>query len=135
MLYVIDDQQTVHAIHRLIDRKDKNAAGYRTLHCGQTGSWRVLKEFPPDGALCEFCALYMLDQVTVNGYHLPTLARLCRALDRPTKDGLAALVWRLSYTITPVSLAADFMRACGYVPFEGFPLTRLKTPNMESVTR
>jgi hypothetical protein len=78
------------------------------------------------------CALYMLPEVKVNGYHLPTLARLCRALDCPTNDGLAALIWRISNVGTTYSLGADFLRACGYVPFQGFPLVRLKTPDMES---
>jgi hypothetical protein len=34
----------------------------------------------------------------------------------------------------PVPLGEDFLRACGYVPYKGFPLVRLKTPDMEGAT-
>lgn len=131
MQYAIDEHQTVHAI---FDRHF-SAREPHTLACGHTGQWRHLTAFPEDGALCEFCALYMLPEVTAEGFHLGTLARLCRLLGRPTSDSLASLVWRLSClsAVTP-SLGADFMRACGYKPFVGFPLQRAKTPNLETAT-
>jgi hypothetical protein len=132
MQYVIDERQTVHAIFE----RYYSAREPRTLACGHAGQWRNLSAFPEDGALCEFCALYMLPETTIEGFHLPTLARLCRVLRHPTNDGLAALVWRLScVSVVPPSLGADFMRACGYKPFVGFPLQRSKTPNMEEVKK
>jgi len=129
MQYVIDDRQTVHAI----SERFYSAREPHTLACGHAGQWQRLTVFPEDGALCEFCALYMLPEVTVEGFHLGTLARLCRVLGCPTDDRLASLVWRLSClsAVSP-SLGADFMRACGYVPFKGFPLVRAKTPNLEA---
>jgi hypothetical protein len=129
MQYALDRQNTVHATRA----EHTPYPGRRlTLSCGQAGQWRPLLKFPNDGSLCELCALYMLPEVTAEGYHLGTLARLCRVLGCPKADALASLVWRLSVHILPVSLAEDFMRACGYVPFQGFPLTRLKTPNLEA---
>jgi hypothetical protein len=126
MTYAIDEARTVHAI-----RTDSHI---RSLCCGRAGQWRILHEFPEGGALCEFCALYMLPEVIVEGFHLRTMARICRELERPTGGPLAGLVWRLSTTsLLGITLAEDFMRACGYVPFCGFPLVHLKTPNLESV--
>lgn len=125
MQYVIDQNEVVHAV-----RADHTHV--RALCCGQAGQWRALREFPQDGALCEFCALYMLPEVTCEGFHLRTVARLCRSLESPIDNGLAAIVWRLSTTsFLDSSLAADFLRACGYKPFQGFPLQRLKSPNLE----
>ncbi len=37
----------------------------------------------------------MQSNVTVNGYHLPTLARLCKELDSPAQGALAEFIWRL----------------------------------------
>jgi hypothetical protein len=128
MQYVIDERSTQHALRT-------EGGQLRTLCCGQAGQWRLLGDYSPEMPLCEFCALYMLPDLKLEGYHLPTLARLCRALDRPINDGLACLVWRLSnLSAISATLAADFMRACGYQPFQGFPLLRAKTPNLE-VTR
>jgi hypothetical protein len=128
MQYVIDERNMQHAL-----RTEDGLI--RTLCCGRSSQWRPLREYEPEMPLCEFCALYMLPDLKLEGYHLPTLARLCRALDRPVDDGLACLVWRLSnLSALSDSLSRDFMRACGYLPFMGFPLTRAKTPNLE-VTR
>lgn len=130
MQYVIDNQQMVHAT-----RAERTPYPGRriVLACGQPGQWRRLFAFPENGVLCEFCALYMLPEISAEGFHLGTLARLCRVLGCPTEDRLAAIVWRLSCLSTiGVPLAEDFMRACGYVPFQGFPLTRMKTPNLEA---
>ena len=61
--------------------------------------------------------------VSYNGIHLPTLARLARDLNHPTTDRFAEYVWRLSNVPTlPGDYAARFMRAAGYEPFVGFPL-------------
>lgn len=61
--------------------------------------------------------------VTFDGYHLPTLAKLAWKLDKPTDDKFAEFIWRLSNTPTlPVEIATEFMEAAGYVPFAGFPL-------------
>jgi hypothetical protein len=127
--YVLDQRGTVHVVC-------SNDPGPNTLCCGQSENWRRLAEFPQGGALCEFCAAYMLPNVKVEGYHLPTLARLYRELGSPTDDnaGLASFMWRMSNrSCIPPSLAADFMRAAGYNPFQGYPLQRLKTPNLERV--
>ena len=122
--YVMDQATTVHVLGPL----------KKTLCCSPTGHWHNLDSFPEDGALCEFCALYMLPEYIVDRYHLPTLARLCRVLGSPVKSGLASIVWQLSNTASmPIPLAHDFMRACGYVPFQGFPLRQLRTPDLESL--
>lgn len=64
--------------------------------------------------------------VTVNGYHLPTIARLARDLDSPTTGDVAAKVWGLStMNILPAALAERFMLAAGYEPFKGYPLQRV----------
>ena len=127
--YVLDQHGTVHVAQSY-------GSGPRRLACQQSSSWRELSEFPPDGRLCEFCAAVMLPDVLVEGYHLPTVARLCRELGSPVDDpaGLASFMWRMSNRAhIPPSLAADFMRAAGYNPFQGYPLKRLKTPNVEAV--
>ncbi len=61
---------------------------------------------------------------TFNGYHLPTIARLCKELGSPREGDLAEFVWRLSNAAAlPVGIAQEFMRAAGYEPFQGYPLT------------
>jgi hypothetical protein len=67
----------------------------------------------------------MQSDVTVNGYHLPTLARLCKELHSPAQGALAEFIWRLHNSRElPVELAREFMHSAGYVPFKGYPLTR-----------
>ena len=57
------------------------------------------------------------------GYHLATIAKLCRELGSPTHGDLAALVWRLSCDEKiPSDVAREFMRDAGYTPFKGYPL-------------
>lgn len=46
--------------------------------------------------------------------------------DRPTNDARAAALWRWSNSTVTYDLAAEVMRHLGYVPFQGFPLTRSK---------
>ncbi len=63
--------------------------------------------------------------VTVNGYHLPTLARLARELDRPERGEVAWIIWRISSSATlPAYIEKLFMEAAGYRPFAGYPLQR-----------
>lgn len=67
----------------------------------------------------------MLQNITYNGYHLPTLARLARELNRPTQDDFAEFLWRLHNSPSlPVEIATRFMEEAGYEPFKGFPLQR-----------
>jgi ribonuclease HI len=62
--------------------------------------------------------------LTLDGYHLPTIARLCKELGSPTQGPLAEFVWRLSnFAALPFAAAEEFMRSAGYVPFKGYPLT------------
>ena len=69
-----------------------------------------------------------LPNITFDGYHLPTVARLAQELGRPTNDGLAEFIWRLSNSASlPVEIAVDFMEAAGYEPFKGFPLRRKRS--------
>ena len=69
-----------------------------------------------------------MQDITFNGYHLPTLARLAREFGSPTNDGLAEFLWRLSNSASlPVEIAVDFMEAAGYEPFKGFPLRRKRS--------
>lgn len=58
-------------------------------------------------------------------YHLLTLAKVARLLERPTEGALAWVIWTIS-TDAPVAQAIEFMQAAGYVPFVGYPLTRQK---------
>src|SRR2546423_7436207 len=68
----------------------------------------------------------MQSDTTFQGYHLPTLAKLCKELNSPTEGELAAFVWRLSNMSTlPSTVAEEFLRSAGYKPFTGYPLTRL----------
>jgi hypothetical protein len=64
-----------------------------------------------------------MQNVTFDGYNLPTLARATRALECPTDGGIAWLVWRISNSDRlPAAIADEFMREAGYVPFQGYPL-------------
>ena len=66
-----------------------------------------------------------MQNITFDGYHLPTLVRLAKELGSPTNDGLAEVIWRLSNRNTmPLKVACDFMSEAGYLPFMGFPLMR-----------
>lgn len=67
-----------------------------------------------------------MQNITFNGYHLPTLAKIARELGRPTDDQLAGIIWRLSNSV-PVEVATDFMEQAGYEPFKGFPLRRKRS--------
>lgn len=61
--------------------------------------------------------------LSYNGLHLPTLARLAREMNSPTDTDFAEYLWRLSNASSlPVEVAQRFMRAAGYEPFVGFPL-------------
>jgi len=67
-----------------------------------------------------------MKEVTFNGFHLPTLARLAHHLGCPIDDSFAEFIWRLSnYDSLPGTVAAEFMKEAGYSPFRGFPLVRL----------
>jgi hypothetical protein len=65
-----------------------------------------------------------MEQITFNGYHLPTLAKLARDLGRPTCDAFAEFIWHFTSSEhgLPVPLAKQFMAAAGYKPFVGLPL-------------
>lgn len=61
--------------------------------------------------------------VTYNGLHLPTVARVAREMNSPTDTAFAEYLWRLSNASSlPIDIARRFMRAAGYEPFVGFPL-------------
>jgi hypothetical protein len=66
-----------------------------------------------------------LQNVTFNGYHLPTLAKLARELGSPTNNGFAEFLWRLhNSNALPVELSTSLMEEAGYEAFKGFPLQR-----------
>jgi hypothetical protein len=66
-----------------------------------------------------------MQNVTFNGYHLPTIAKLAKELGSPKDDLLANFIWRLSNSQSlPVNVATDLMEEAGYVAFSGFPLKR-----------
>jgi ribonuclease HI len=66
----------------------------------------------------------MNSNFTSNGYHLPTISRLCKEVGSPRKGYLAEFVWRLSNSAAlPVGVAREFLRSAGYAPFKGYPLT------------
>jgi hypothetical protein len=66
-----------------------------------------------------------MQNITFDGYHLPTLAKLARELGSPTNDALAEFFWTTSNRATlPQPIASEWMREAGYVPFVGFPLKR-----------
>ena len=68
-----------------------------------------------------------MQDISFNGWHLPTLARLARELGNPTRGQFAAFLWDLSNKPTfPVELATDLMQEAGYEPFKGYPLVPLK---------
>ena len=53
------------------------------------------------------------------------MAEQARALEHPTEGEFAVSLWRLSNLESmPPATAARIMEACGYVPFQGYPLTR-----------
>lgn len=63
--------------------------------------------------------------LTFEGYHLPTVARIARDLGSPTGDRFAEFLWRLHNSpALPVEVAQEFMREAGYEPFKGFPLLK-----------
>lgn len=69
-----------------------------------------------------------MKDITLNGYHLPTVAAMARKLGSPTDGHLAETIWHISTDERlPEDIAAEFMRDAGYVPFAGYPLTRLVT--------
>jgi len=69
-----------------------------------------------------------MTEITFDGYHLPTLAKVCRELNSPSDGALAEFVWRLSNSpAMPIMLAAEFLRSAGYVPFKGYPLQRRRS--------
>jgi hypothetical protein len=61
-----------------------------------------------------------MEQITFNGYHLPTLSKVAREIGRPICDAFAEFIWQL--TSSDVRLAKEFMAAAGYKPFVGPPL-------------
>lgn len=66
-----------------------------------------------------------MENITFNGYHLPTLARAARENGRPIDDVLAELIWRISCNESlPRPIAVAFMAEAGYIAWQGFPLTR-----------
>jgi ribonuclease HI len=76
----------------------------------------------------------MNTNLTFDGYHLPTIARLCKELGSPTQGQLAEFVWRLSnFAALPFAVAEEFMRSAGYIPFKGYPLTLAGSPNASCV--
>ncbi len=57
--------------------------------------------------------------------HLEILPAIMEALDFPTDTAMAAALWRISGNgCMPCSEAAKLVRACGYIPYCGFPLSR-----------
>jgi len=65
-----------------------------------------------------------MQNITINGLHLPTLAKIARELGSPTDDAFAEYLWRLSNYLQPVEYAVQLMQEAGYKPFAGFPLQR-----------
>ena len=67
-----------------------------------------------------------MQDITFDGYHLPTLAKIARAIGRPTTGAFASLMWELSNRATlPSTLAVELMVTAGYQPFQGYPLKRV----------
>jgi hypothetical protein len=63
--------------------------------------------------------------ITVNGYHLPTLAKVIRDMGSPTEGPVAAIAWNISVRASvPAEISAQFLEAAGYEPFQGYPLER-----------
>ncbi len=70
----------------------------------------------------------MQTDLTFNGYHLPTLARVIKEMGSPTEGYAACLIWNLTNMASlPVPYAEELARAAGYEPFQGYPLTRAVT--------
>ncbi len=66
-----------------------------------------------------------MQDITFNGYHLPTIAQLAKELGSPINGAFAELIWHLSNRDTlPYTIAVEFMEEAGYVAFQGFPLVR-----------
>jgi hypothetical protein len=61
--------------------------------------------------------------ITANGYHLPTLARIARESNRPEQGPIAVILWTLSNNL-PAPLAQDLMADAGYECWVGYPLMR-----------
>lgn len=60
---------------------------------------------------------------------LGAFKRWARVFDRPTRSKGAARLWEASashYSYLTPHQAAELLRDCGYVPFQGFPLVRSK---------
>ena len=67
-----------------------------------------------------------MKDITFDGYHLPTLAKVARAAGKPTVGPLAGLIWELSNRDSlPSMIALEFMVEAGYQPFQGYPLKRV----------
>jgi hypothetical protein len=80
-----------------------------------------------NAAMAELARVLNCPDVTVNGYHLPTIARLARDLDSPITGDVAAKVWNLSTSSAlPAPVAERFMAAAGYEAFKGYPLQRVR---------
>ena len=66
-----------------------------------------------------------MENITINGYHLPTLAKLVKELGSPSTGKLASIVWDISTRASlPYAYGESFMIACGYKPYRGYPLTK-----------
>lgn len=61
-----------------------------------------------------------------DGQSWPTLHKAAAALGHPTEGPLAWAIWQVSARLSLTSKqTAEWMRACGYQPFAGYPLQRL----------
>ena len=67
-----------------------------------------------------------MQDILFDGYHLPTLAKIARAIGKPTEGAFANLLWEPSNRDSlPAILAMELMVAAGYRPFHGYPLKRV----------
>lgn len=64
--------------------------------------------------------------MTVREVTLSDYPAIAYGLDFPTEGEFAGELWQLCSSIhgLPYDVAADLYRACGYIPFSGYPLTR-----------
>jgi hypothetical protein len=79
----------------------------------------------PTNLLRADCADESQFDISVNGYHLPTLAKVVREMGSPCDGPISTICWNIAVVAGYRSPAARaFLAACGYEATAAYPLKR-----------